>query len=534
MTQRGRIRHGLLALEALVATTGLLACATSGQTRDYIERQAASSSETEAQLTLAKAATEESIPPEVLEYAKDWPLAGRDYANTRWTQDSTITSQNVSSLGVAWSLPIQGKSSWGGAATTPLIMGDNVYSVDFKTGKVNWMQKFDKPWQGPNGVAVGWGKVFASPDLYGFAAFDSKTGKEVWNSKLSGFEYVKFDIQPTVYDHMVFVADAPHVTYDVGGMIGYLYAMDEKTGVVQWAFSTVADPDMWGHPELNSGGGAWQTPAIDLATGMIFWGTANPGNGSGPNGPYSGTKEFPNGSSRPGPNLYTNSMLAMDSRSGKLEWFASAFPHDLYDHDFMNPPILPPTDGAIPEMVIGSGKGGVVIAFDRQTGHEIWRAPVGKHQNDNLAQLPDKGIEVYPGVLGGVETPMAYADNLIYAAYDDLMTKYSSTGMIGPAPFNTGTGGIAAVDVNTGGIVWDQKLPALTVGAATVVNDLVFTATYDGTIYAFDKNTGKQVWKYKAPAGINGWPSVSGDTILWPCGVGNAQLIALRLGASGK
>ena len=135
---------------------------------------------------------------------------------------------------------------------------------------------------------------------------------------------------------------------------------------------------------------------------------------------------------------------------------------------------------------------------------------------------------MYPGVLGGIETPMAYSDGLVYAAYDDLMTRYTSLGMVGPAPVNTGSGGIAAIDAKTGKMVWDKKLPSLAVGAATVVNDLVFTATYDGMIYAFDKKTGDQLWSFKAPAGINGWPSASGDTLLWPCGVGNAQVIALR------
>ena len=231
---------------------------------------------------------------------------------------------------------------------------------------------------GPNGVAIAYGKLFASPNLYSFAAYDLKTGKELWKSKLSGLQYLKFDIQPIVYDHKLFVANAPHVAEDVGGMIGYLYALDEKTGVVQWAFSTVDTPLIWGHPELNSGGGAWQTPSIDTDTGTLYWGIANPGNGKGPNGPYSGTKEFPNGSSRPGPNLYTNSMVALNAATGKLKWYNTAFPHDLYDHDFMNPPILTPRDASGKGMVIGSGKAGIVIAYDRDKGNELWRTPVGK------------------------------------------------------------------------------------------------------------------------------------------------------------
>ena len=98
--------------------------------------------------------------------------------------------------------------------------------------------------------------------------------------------------------------------------------------------------------------------------------------------------------------------------------------------------------------------------------------------------------------------------------------------------FSNGTGELVALDVNTGNVLWDKPFPALNVGGATVVNDLVFTATFDGMIYAFNAATGAQVWTYQAPGGVNSWPSISGDTIIWPVGLGSVpSVLAFKLGA---
>ena len=149
---------------------------------------------------------------------------------------------------------------------------------------------------------------------------------------------------------------------------------------------------------------------------MTYWGTGDPS-------PFPGTKDFPNGSSRPGPNLYTNSMLALDHNTGELAWYNQVKPHDLFDLDFQAPPIIADLEieGEERPVVIGSGKLGRVIAFDRRNGDILWDTPVGDHQNDELQEIPlGETVEVLPGFLGGVETPMAFADGVVYVPAIEL------------------------------------------------------------------------------------------------------------------
>jgi outer membrane protein assembly factor BamB len=142
-----------------------------------------------------------------------------------------------------------------------------------------------------------------------------------------------------------------------------------------------------------------------------------------------------------------------------------------------------------------------------------------------------------------VETPMAYADGVVYAPVLNLPTVHSPTGdgaytgnqalnfANEQTQFGEGTSELVALDAATGEILWTHPFEMDNYGGATVVNDLVFTATFDGMIYALDRATGEEVWSYQAPGGINAWPAVVGDTIIWAAGFGDTPtLIALRLG----
>lgn len=492
------------------------------------------------------------VPPEVSEYAGDWSLPNYDYANTRASNTTAIDASSVNDLGVAWSFALNASGQFGAASSNPLIMGDtvyfqdinaNVFALSLETGDVVWAAMYNNTSvAGPNGPAVGWGKVFAASDPYTMAALNASTGEELWAQRLAGRPGEGIDIAPTVYDNMVYTSTVPGQgdVFYAGGNIGRIFALDQENGTIVWNFSTVDDPEsIWGNPEVNSGGGCWYNPAIDPETGTTYWAVANPA-------PFAGTPEYPNGASRPGPNLYTNSMLALDHADGELMWFTQVLPHDLFDHDFQIPPILSSANisGTEQEIVIGAGKMGKVFAFNRDTGAILWATPVGIHENDLLAALPAGTTTVYPGALGGVETPMATADGVVYVPYVDFPTNWTPESSLsvganqtGPQPefppFDEGTGGLVAIETGTGKILWEQTFDAINVGGATVLNDLVFTATFDGTVYAFDRTSGEEVWTWNAPAGINAWPAVAGDTILIPAGIGEGPaLVALRLGAN--
>lgn len=496
------------------------------------------------------------IPPEVEQAAGEWPLANRDYANTRAALDAEISSENVDSLEVAWAFDIPGVGAWGGAATTPLIasgvvyfqdLESNVFALDFETGEVIWETIYNRAVLGPNGPGIGYGKVFVSSDIDNYAALDITTGAELWAKNMEGRPTGAF--QPYAYGGHVYITTQAGVAGEgeqnyvgyAGGTSGHIYAVNPENGETVWEFQTVEE-GFWGNPELNSGGGVWYPPGIDTEADVTYWGIGNPA-------PFPGTVDYPNATSRPGPNLYTNAMLALDAQTGELLWYNQIKPHDLFDLDFHISPILATVeiDGTERKLAIGAGKLGRIVAIDRDTGETVWNTAVGVHQNDELQEIPeDEPTIVYPGQLGGVENPMAFADNTVYAVAVNLGTPFTSTGWgaeAGPDSVprsegrmdqREGTSDVVALDAGTGEIVWETALDTVSFAGTTVVSDLVFVVTLDGIIYALSRDDGEIVWEYAAPGGTNALPAVAGDTIIFPIGIGsNPVLLALRLAGEG-
>lgn len=482
------------------------------------------------------------IPAEVRKYSSDWPAANQNFSNTRAAVNSKINTSNISNLGLAWSFPIKGISEWGAATTNPLILGNtiyfedlksNVYAVGLKTGKQIWMKEYNMDIAGPAGVSIGYGKIFAIKGHYEVAALDMK-GNEIWSVNLSNNENIGIDIQTLTYGNKVFVSTVPGVSNEnfyKGGSTGIIYTLDEKTGKTLWSFDTVDSKDIWGNPAVNSGGGAWYPPAIDPDSEVMYWGIGNPA-------PWPGTSEFPNGSSRQGLNLYTNSVVALNINDGKLLWYNQVLPHDLFDYDLQTSPILATVtvNETKQDIILSAGKMGKVYAFDRKTGKTIWETRVGDHLNDDLKELPEGVTKVSPGPLGGVETCMAYADGVVYVPVVNMVVEYTPSEFVAKSfNFADAKGELVAINAADGKILWDVKLDSLNVGAATVVNDLVFTSTFNGKIYAFNAKTGEKVWEYQAPGGINGWPAVKDDMIIFPVGMGKTPvLLAFKIGAAAE
>lgn len=474
------------------------------------------------------------VPPEVADAEADWPLPGRDYANSRARSDSVITADNVADLEVAWSVPLPGAAAFGNASTTPLVLGDtvyvqdlqsNVYAIDLATGELRWTHDIDRFQIGPNGVALAYGNVYVAKGSTEIAALDAETGEEVWSTKLTESETEGIDIQPTVAAGLVLASTVPISVKGqfAGGDRGILWALDAETGEKVWSFDTIKSDDLWGNPEINSGGGAWYPPAIDVERELVYWGIGNPA-------PFPGTEEFPNGTSRPGPNLYTDSVVALELRTGELAWYHQAVPHDLFDRDLQLTAIATGPDG---DLVIGTGKPGRVLALDPESGELRSDTEVGMHDNDELTELSGP-TEVLPGLFGGVETPPAVADGVVYVAVVNSPSLHEpdTENFFGGAQMGALPGDLVAVDAASGEVLWTTTIDGDPLGGALVMGDLVFTATFQGTIIAVDRATGEILHTIAAPGGINAWPAATADTILWPVGLADPPaLVAYRIPA---
>jgi alcohol dehydrogenase (cytochrome c) len=320
---------------------------------------------------------------------------------------------------------------------------------------------------------------------------------------------------PQVFDGTVLLSTVPGniSSFYAGNGDGIVWALDAATGRPKWTFNTISDgAKLFGNRAINSGGGLWYPPSVD-SRGRVFLSVANPA-------PLYGTKKFPNGSSRPGPNLYTNSLVALDGETGRRLSFQQALAHDVRDDDLMIPAIVTslPIGGVGTEVVLVAGKMGKAFAYRADNGQRLWTTPVGRHLNDT-GPLTRTVETIFPGDFGGVETPMAFAGGRLFVPWLDLGIR---AGASGPASsingsagaFKNGRGGLTAIDAATGAVAWQHTLPSMDFGAATVANDVVFTSDYAGTLYALDTRTGKTLWSQKTPAAINSFPAVDDDTLL--------------------
>ena len=464
---------------------------------------------------------------------------GVDLANTR-SLGGPINGSNVSDLEVAWTLPLEAQSTYGAYASTPIIdkgiiysqdLMSNVQAIDLEDGEVLWEKSYESASHGPNGLVVADGHVFGATANDAFA-LDQESGEEVWSVPLTRRSTESIDMAPGYNDGLVYVSTVPVTaseTYGPGG-VGTLYALDGKTGKRAWHFDTVPK-SLWGNPQVNSGGGLWYPPSFD-DKGSIYFGTGNPG-------PLPGTPEHPWGSSRPGPNLYADSMVKLDAKSGKMDWYYQQTPHNIYDWDFQNPPVLVNAGGR--DLAIGSGKSGVVVALDTKTGKPVWKKLVGTHNghdDDPLHAMRGdyskiKKGEAFPGTLGGVIAPLAADGTTLFVpVVNHSMTVVSGSEI---SESSGSTGELVALDLATGKQKWNAELQAPAYGAPTVVNDIVFQTTSEGTIFAADIKSGGEVWQASLPAGTNVGVMANGEYLIAAAGLPMAEgqvpeMVAYKLG----
>jgi outer membrane protein assembly factor BamB len=485
--------------------------------------------------------------------AAGWTQPDADLASNRYVA-SAITSANVSKLGVAWTVPLTMNTTHtdGAYATTPVIVNgvvyvqdldSDVFAISLATGKVLGTHDYDSPNGGPDGVNVVGGIVYAAT-AKAAVALDATTGAQLWSRTLIGNDHEGIAMAPGFDNGTVYVSTVPaNVTtvYGAGGQ-GILWALNAKTGAPEWSWNE--DQNLWGKPGVNSGAGLWYEPSFD-AQGNIYLGIANPA-------PIFGTKSYPLGSSRPGPDLYTDSVVKL-SPAGKLLWYYQLTPHDLYDWDLQNPPVLTTADGR--PVVIDGGKAGIMIELDAQTGKLLWQRPVGGHdghENDGLLTehatptshdpLPAKYC-LEPSLYGGMLTQLASNGSTTFAAVNDFALPASPTSFTGSIAsqfqaFYNAVGEMVAVNQDTGTVIWDTPLPSSPFGAAAVTNDVVFTTTFKGYLYALDAASGAILFKTPMSAGTNAPVAVDGDYVIAGAGVAQSRtqrnmIIAYKLGATG-
>ena len=460
----------------------------------------------------------------------EWPTAGHDLANSRAVPDARISSASIGDVVPLWRAELPDA---GALSTVPIVPDDTVYvagasgqvvAVDLATGEQIWTSEPTGFNIGPFGVAVDTDRVYALDGSEGVVALDRGDGSQIWSTDVTATPTTGIDIQPIVVGDVVIVSSVPISTQGIytPGDRGVVYALDAATGDVRWTFDTV-EGDLWGHPEVNSGGGAWYPPAVDERRQLVYVGVANPA-------PFPGTPEWPNGSSRPGPNLHTNSVVALDLQTGALRWYHQVIPHDLFDRDQVHT-LIADADGD--ETVVSAGKSGILVGLDADDGSVLWERPVGEHRHDDLTTL-DGPTEVAPGTYGGVLTPPSRADGVVYAAViNGPATLAPDEAAYFGAELGQRDGEVVAVDVSDGRLLWSTPVPGDPLGGTAVVGDLVVTALLDGTVVALSRDDGSIVDRFDAGGGVNGWLAVGDDRLIVPVGMSDPPAL-LALGLPGR
>ncbi|MEX2253472.1 MAG: PQQ-binding-like beta-propeller repeat protein [Thermoleophilaceae bacterium] len=444
-----------------------------------------------------------------------------DAANTRHS-GGPIDSSSVSELELAWTLPLAKTETSGAYSASPVIsggvlyaqgLGSDVLAIELESGEALWRRRLKEPDEAPNGLSVAGRRVYGTTPTSAFA-LDRRTGRRLWSAALTRGAREEIAMAPGHHGSRVYVSTAPVSTGPArGGGAGVLWALDARTGKRLWRFDTVPR-GLWGNARVNYGGGLRYPPAFD-GGGSLYVGVGGPG-------PVPGADGAPWGSSRPGPNLYTNSIVKLDERTGEREWHYQLTPHDVFGWDLQGPPILAEAGGR--RLVLAAGKAGIAIALDPATGELVWRRPLGRHNgHDEYGRYAMRGEDsklkdiptLYPGSNGGVIAPMSIDGSRLFAPVVNHPISVPESGTELRGYSRTNLGELVALDVSNGKLQWSQEFrEAPLFGATTSVNDLVFATTYLGEVAAFEASSGRRLWRSELPAGTRTGVAVSGDTVV--------------------
>jgi PQQ-dependent dehydrogenase (methanol/ethanol family) len=502
--------------------------------------------------------------------ANNWLLPNGSYEQTRYHAASQINTGNVSKLRPAFVFQTGMLESM---ETAPLVVDgvmflttsyNHVYAINAKTGEQYWHFKHkigpvSTYCCGPNnkGVAISDGKLFMGTLDAKLVALDAKTGKLLWETQIADPELGYSEtMAPTVADGKVLIG----TNGGEYGVRGFVKAFDANSGQLSWTFHTIpekghegvwAEKDATGrvmHRDIAAekaalaknadfyktlGGGVWMTPAIDRKTKTVFFVAGNPS---------------PDlyGAERPGDNLYTNSMIAVDLDTGKYKWHYQYIAHDVWDLDAVSPPVLVDVkdkNGKMIPGVIHGGKTGHIYVHDRSNGNLI-RFSEAMVSQQGLWSLPTpEGTRMSLGANGGVEwSPLAVNPplRLAFAANLEQPMTYHVEASAYPGgklwlggafkniPGEEQFGNVTAVNMDTGKVVWKARTDQPMIGGVlATAGNLVFAGEGNGWFKAYDAKTGKVLWQYQCGAGVNAPPTsytINGKQYIAVAAGGNTQL----------
>ncbi|MDA4123417.1 MAG: PQQ-binding-like beta-propeller repeat protein [Thaumarchaeota archaeon] len=492
-----------------------------------------------------------------------WAYQMQNQQNTGFSPETRINAANVGTLAPAWSIPLNN------LAGTPVVVKGIVYvagppfvyAVNEKTGALVWE---DGPSTGlapfsyrtAVGVAVSGGKVFEATDNNILVSLNAKTGALNWMANITStlvgnlYPYEGAEAAPLVYNGMLIVGETQG---DTGPTRGVVQAFSESNGAHLWTFYTVPPGPInstnqafyqstWGTNGTAGcycgGGAVWNVPAVDPTTGIIYFGTGNP---------YATNNPFVRQPSQADTNLYSESIIALNSKNGQLVWYHQETNPAYTDWDQGMPvQLFNVTIHHVKTEIVGvGGKAGIYFELNAATGAVIHDVPVGIHLNDDVpdTSVNSTGFTMYPGDDGGDNTFSSFSSNtnMIYTmALNDPSHCQATKALIkcstdSVAPNST----LYAINAATGSVVWSTNL-AGRAGGVSSADNLVFYSDGNHTFYAANAKTGAVLWQYNDPTGsafLWSWgpPAIVDGLALWTTyGLSNTpgHLIAFSLGGT--
>ncbi|PDT73485.1 methanol/ethanol family PQQ-dependent dehydrogenase [Bradyrhizobium sp. C9] len=469
---------------------------------------------------------------------------GMGYNLQRFSTLNQINKDTVKNLVPVWNYSLNDDRS---EESQPLVYQGVLYvtthnatiAIDAKTGKQIWKTKVEYPAETPRivccgiinrGAALYDGKLFRTTLDANVIALDAKTGKELWREKAADIkEGYSMTVAPLVADGVVITG----ISGAEFGTRGFIDGWDPATGKKLWRTYTIPTPDepggdTWKGDTWKLGGGStWITGSYDAELNTVYWGIGNPG-------PF-------NSAVRPGDNLYTCSVLALDPKTGKIKWHYQFSPNNPFDYDSVAEMVLADmnVEGKPTKVLMDANRNGFFYVLDRTNGKLLaanpyvnvnWATGVdlktGRPIETDVAKdaRDGKKVTVYPSILGGKnwepmsfnpQTGLAYANTLAFGGkYKSEPVTFKQgewyVGMDLTDPWEWGTGPrghLKAIDPMTGKAKWEapSDIPRFS-GVLSTAGGVVFSGQLTGEFEAFDADTGKKLWQFQTGSGIEGQP----------------------------